>query len=178
MTLRRDALVGAAEWIVAVEKLALRTGGLVATVGEIAAWPGAVNVVAGEVKVSLDLRHAEDAAGATAVGDLISSAKRIASRRRLRVESRIQNEHAAVAMSAVLTEQFQDAATATGSRAHRMVSGAGHDAMVMAAKVPAAMLFLRSPRGVSHHPDESVLVEDVQAALDAGLYFLDHLHRA
>ncbi len=59
-----------------------------------------------------------------------------------------------------------------------MASGAGHDAMVLAKKVPAAMLFLRSPGGISHHPDESVLLEDVQAALDAGLYFLKHLEPA
>jgi allantoate deiminase len=56
-----------------------------------------------------------------------------------------------------------------------MTSGAGHDAMVLAKKVPATMLFLRSPGGISHHPDESVLLEDVQCALNAGLYFLKHL---
>ena len=49
-----------------------------------------------------------------------------------------------------------------------MTSGAGHDAMIMAEVVPSAMLFLRSPRGISHHPDEDVHVEDVAAALDAG----------
>jgi allantoate deiminase len=47
--------------------------------------------------------------------------------------------------------------------------------MVVAKRIPAGMLFLRSPGGISHHPDESVLAEDVQAALDAGLYFLKHL---
>jgi allantoate deiminase len=57
-----------------------------------------------------------------------------------------------------------------------MPSGAGHDAMVMVARVPAAMLFLRSPRGISHHPDEAVLEEDVEAALKAGAFFLRRMN--
>jgi allantoate deiminase len=56
-----------------------------------------------------------------------------------------------------------------------MPSGAGHDAMVMAARVPTAMLFLRSPGGISHHPDETVLEEDVTAALDVCRKFLERL---
>ncbi len=54
----------------------------------------------------------------------------------------------------------------------RMMSGAGHDAMIVAPRVPSCMLFLRSPGGLSHHPDESVLAEDVEAALRAGSEFL------
>ena len=55
----------------------------------------------------------------------------------------------------------------------RMTSGAGHDAMVIASRLPTAMIFLRSPGGVSHHPDENVLAEDVEAAIHTGLCFLD-----
>jgi allantoate deiminase len=56
-----------------------------------------------------------------------------------------------------------------------MLSGAGHDAMILARRMPAAMLFLRSPGGLSHHPDESVFPEDVAAALNAGMKFLADL---
>jgi len=56
-----------------------------------------------------------------------------------------------------------------------MVSGAGHDAMILAERVPSTMIFLRSPGGVSHHPEESVLPQDVENALAAGLAFLRHL---
>jgi allantoate deiminase len=56
-----------------------------------------------------------------------------------------------------------------------MASGAGHDAMVMAARVPAAMLFLRSPGGVSHHPEETVREEDVEAGLEVALRFFQRL---
>ena len=59
-----------------------------------------------------------------------------------------------------------------------MVSGAGHDAMILAEKVPAAMIFLRSPGGISHDPAESVLLEDVEKALECGLFLLDQLASA
>jgi allantoate deiminase len=59
-----------------------------------------------------------------------------------------------------------------------MHSGAGHDAMVMAERMPAAMLFLRSPGGISHHPDEAVFEADVAAALATGLHFVDQMERA
>jgi allantoate deiminase len=58
-----------------------------------------------------------------------------------------------------------------------MPSGAGHDAMIVARRMPVAMLFLRSPGGISHHPDESVLPEDVTAALEVGMQFLDALEK-
>ena len=61
---------------------------------------------------------------------------------------------------------------ALDARCYRMTSGAGHDAMIVAQALPAAMLFLRSPGGISHHPDERVLVEDVAAALEVGVQFL------
>jgi allantoate deiminase len=66
----------------------------------------------------------------------------------------------------------------TGAPRHRMSSGAGHDAMVLAAKMPAGMLFLRCEGGISHHPAENVGGADVAAALDAGVAFLDELERA
>jgi allantoate deiminase len=76
-------------------------------------------------------------------------------------------------MDPVLTSLLADAsARATGRPARAITSGAGHDAMILAHRVPAAMLFLRSPGGISHHPDEAVLPADVEAALAAGVEFL------
>jgi len=175
MRRRRDALAGAAEWIGAVEREGHSTLGLVATVGRAEVVSGATNVVPGEVRVSLDVRHGWDSARALAVENLLSSAHAIAARRGLGVEVVLQFEDAATAMDGRLAAYLETAIVATGRRPHRMVSGAGHDAMVLAKRVPAAMLFLRSPGGVSHHPDEAVLLEDVEAAIAAGLYFLQHL---
>jgi allantoate deiminase len=74
-----------------------------------------------------------------------------------------------------LTSHLADAIEAAGLPEKLMTSGAGHDAMVMAARVPTTMLFLPSPGGISHHPDESVLEEDVEAALNVGPEFLKRL---
>jgi allantoate deiminase len=76
-------------------------------------------------------------------------------------------------MDANLTAALVEAVEQSGFPIHIMNSGAGHDAMIMARRMPAAMLFLRSPGGVSHHPDESVLLEDVAAALAVGSAFLE-----
>jgi allantoate deiminase len=64
---------------------------------------------------------------------------------------------------------------ATGQSPLRLVSGAGHDAMVMAAVCPTAMLFIRCRGGVSHHPEESVEVADVEAAFVAMMHFIEGL---
>jgi len=178
MHLRHDALAGAAEWITVVERHAQITPGLVATVGRIEALPSATNVIPGEVCVSLDIRHASDPVRLTALNALLDDAGRIALSRGLRLDTVQQFHASALPMDARLATALETAARATGNSPHRMISGAGHDAMVLAKRLPAAMLFLRSPGGVSHHPDESVLLEDVQATLDAGLYFLKHLDPA
>jgi allantoate deiminase len=74
-----------------------------------------------------------------------------------------------------LVSEVDKAIRNSGCDSHRMVSGAGHDAMILAAKVPAAMIFLRTPGGISHDPAESVAVEDVAKAIDCGLSLLDQL---
>jgi allantoate deiminase len=178
MHLRHDALAGAAQWITAVERHAQTTPGLVATVGRVEALPGATNVIPGDVRVSLDIRHASDPIRLAALNKLLEEAAQIATSRGLTLDTLQQFHTLAIPMDSSLASALEAAALATSSRPHRMTSGAGHDAMVLAQKVPAAMLFLRSPGGLSHHPDESVLIEDVQAALDTGLYFLKHLEPA
>jgi len=74
-----------------------------------------------------------------------------------------------------LSSFLVDAIEAAGTPVKQMPSGAGHDAMVMASRVPTAMLFLRSPGGISHHPAEAVLEQDVEAALRVGSKFLERL---
>lgn len=175
MKLRADALAGAAEWISTVEQVGLSTEGLVATVGKIEAQPNAGNVIAGKATVSLDVRHARDAVRLRAVQQLMESAQAIASRRALRLESRVLLEQPAVPMDERITSFVADAIDAVGLPLKMMASGAGHDAMVLAARFPTAMLFLRSPGGLSHHPDEMVLEEDVDAALRVGSIFLERL---
>lgn len=175
MHLRRDALAGAAEWIVFVEFHARRMEGLVATVGHVEVEPNAGNVIAGAVRVSLDVRHAHDGELVNAVDSLFAQAETIATRRGLTLTRTRQMDQWAVPMDERLTAFLAEAIEATGLPAKRMPSGAGHDAMVMAACVPTAMLFLRSPGGISHHPDETVREEDVTAALEVCRNFLRRL---
>ena len=175
MHLRRDALAAAAEWTVAVERTAQSEPNLVATVGRVEAKPGAANVIAGEARVSLDVRHRSDDVRRRAAEALGRQAEEIAKRRGLSLEGRILLEQNAAAMEPFLVDQIEEAIRETGCEPHRMVSGAGHDAMVLAEKVPSAMIFLRSPGGISHEPAESVLSADVEKALECGLRLLDQL---
>jgi allantoate deiminase len=175
MHLRCDAVAGAAEWIGAVECLAQGVPGLVATVGRITAKPGATNVIAGEAWLTLDLRHSSDEIRTRAVVDLIRQAEEIAARRGLSVREDTRFIQHAVAMDAFFSDEIEQAILKTGCKPHRMVSGAGHDAMIMAERVPSAMIFLRTPGGISHDPAESVAVDDVEKAIECGLHLLDQL---
>ena len=175
MHLRHDALAGAAEWITAVEREARANTGLVATVGSIDAKPGASNVIAGEVRVTLDVRHSGDGIRLKALQRLLVQAGEIGTRRELTVEHEIRLNQKAVAMDTRLVQAVEKAMGACGVMPHRMVSGAGHDAMIVGEKIPSIMIFLRSPKGISHHPEETVQLEDVELALRAGLRFVNEL---
>ena len=175
MRLRYDALAAAAEWISAVERHAQEVPGLVATVGKIEARPGAINVIAGETRTSLDVRHGVDETRASALDYLIRQAEEIARRRELSVSQAVLLNQPAVAMDSFLVNEIEMAIRQTGCEPHRMVSGAGHDAVILAEKVPAAMIFLRSFGGISHDPAESVEVEDVAQAIECGVRLLDQL---
>lgn len=175
MNLRHDALTGAAEWISAVERRAQASSGLLATVGTILATPGAVNVIPGEARLSLDARHQDDDARRNAVDYLVRAAEDIARHRGLAVQWNVALSQRAVAMDPFLVSQVEQSVSKAGCEPFRMVSGAGHDAMIMAAKVPCAMIFLRSPGGISHDPAESVEVSDVAKAIDCGLHLLEQL---
>jgi allantoate deiminase len=172
MHLRHDAMAAAAEWIVAVERIASARQGLVATVGSINALPGAGNVIAGEVAATLDLRHADDAVRLAALGQILEEGQRSADRRGVEFSWRQTMDQGAVPMDTELTSILGAAVRSAHLQPVRMASGAGHDAMIVAAHLPSCMLFLRSPGGLSHHPDESVHAEDVAAALAAGMEFL------
>jgi allantoate deiminase len=178
MHLRRDALAAAAEWISAVEALAQSTEGLAATVGRVSVEPNVGNVIPGLVRASLDVRHAHDGARLSAVEALLDRASAIAARRGLTLERTGQLDQPAIPMDERLTAFLTDAMEAAGYPPKTMPSGAGHDAMVMAGRLPTAMLFLRSPGGISHHPAESVREEDVEAALHVGREFMLRLARA
>jgi allantoate deiminase len=175
MDLRFDAVTAAAEWIGGVERLAKGIPGVVATVGSVEVRPGATNVVAGEAYLSLDVRHADDKVRQRVVKGCSHEADEIAQRRGLTVCSTTHLNQAVVAMDSFLVSQIEEAIRRSGCEPHHMVSGAGHDAMILAEKVPSAMVFLRTPGGISHDPAESVTEDDVAKAIECGSHLLDQL---
>ncbi|HEU0116097.1 MAG TPA: allantoate amidohydrolase, partial [Thermomicrobiales bacterium] len=177
MPLRRDALPAAAAFVLAVEALAGATDGLVATVGQIAAEPGASNVIPGRVNLSLDVRHPDDAVRADARDRLHAEAKAIAARRGLDLAWDVLQENPAVACDPALSARLADAVAAGGWPVHRLASGAGHDGVIVSRLAPVAMLFVRCAGGVSHNPAEAVTVEDVAAAIAVFDRLLDGIDR-
>jgi len=176
MSLRHDALVAAAQWIVEVERYAASYTQLVATVGHVDAFPGASNIVPGKVHATLDVRHPRDESRHAAVAHLLTKAESAGALRGVTVHARLLSEQKAVPMNHTLVQHLHQAAGRAGIATQSMFSGAGHDAMILAPHVPTTMLFVRSPGGLSHHPDEAVREQDVEAALATVLNFLLHLH--
>lgn len=169
MALRRDALAGAAEIVLAVERAALDNPGLMATVGALRIEPNVVNAVPGAAAGTIELRAPDDAVRAAAAAAIRSAAQDVAARRNLELELVRTYEQAAQPCSAALSDRLQAAA---GAGTPRLASGATHDASAMADLCPIAMMFTRCRDGVSHHPDEHVRPEDMEAAVDTLARFL------
>ena len=178
MNSRHDALCAAAEFVLAVETLGQNRGGLVATVGEISASPGASNVIPGETKLSLDVRHPNDAIRQQACAELEQRAAEIAAERAMQVRWEKIHESAAVICDRRLTRLMEAAVKRQQKEAPLLTSGAGHDAAAMAAITPVTMLFVRCKGGISHHPDESATAEDVSVAIAVMNDFLHSLAKS
>jgi allantoate deiminase len=172
MGLRQDALCAAAALVLAAEALARDTPGLVATVGQIEARPGASNVIPGRATLSLDVRHQDDACREQALAQLRQRAEQIAAARQVGLDWRIAQETRALACDPALTERLAQAVQAQGYPLLLLPSGAGHDGVAMSALAPITMLFVRCKGGISHNPAESITTEDVQVAIDVLGQFL------
>ncbi|HWH92898.1 MAG TPA: M20 family metallo-hydrolase [Baekduia sp.] len=157
MGLRRDALVGAAEAVVGIERIARdesSSGTTVGTVGVIRALPGAINVVPGEASLDVDVRDSDAGARAAVVERIVATARAIAAERGLEVRVDEIVVDTPVACSEAVIDASVAACEALGLTFRRMISGAYHDAMIMGRRVPVGMVFVPSRGGVSHHPDE------------------------
>jgi allantoate deiminase len=175
MAMRRDALAGAAQFILAVESAARSTPSLVATVGRICAHPGAPNVIAGAAHLSLDLRHPSDPRRRSALFRLRREGRRIARKRGLTFSLEITQDNGAVACSRELSSLLARSVRRHQAGCPTLPSGAGHDGVVMSTIAPVAMLFVRCRGGLSHHPDEFVHRRDIAAALAIVVDFLTRL---
>ena len=163
---RQDALVSAAHLIAEVQDYGRSIDGLRATVGYVNCHPNVRNVIPGEVEVSLDIRHAMDDVREIAVDALLETATRIASEDGVSVEVVENQPQPATEMDSVLSGLLSQAMEDAGHEPFDLLSGAGHDAVAMAASFPVSMLFVRHPDGVSHNPNERVNEADVAVTID------------
>ena len=176
MTLRRDALAAAAAMILTAEQEALAAGGdRVATVGTVTAGPGAANVVPGSAMFTLDVRAARDADCAALADVIVARFGHIAAVRGVTLSVDALHSLPASPCDPQLMTLMDGALAAEGLPVRRLVSGAGHDAMILSALCPTAMLFIRCREGISHNPAESVLPEDADLAARTMLRFIKSL---
>ncbi|MBR3371546.1 MAG: M20 family metallo-hydrolase [Rhodobacteraceae bacterium] len=167
MTLRRDALAGAAELVLAVEDTAHRSDGLLATVGHIQTRPNVVNAVPGDVALTVEIRAPHDDARATARRRIERAAQHIAARRGLELDMRRSYAQAATPCAQAMTGMLRKAVQHHGHDGLVLASGATHDTSAMADLCPVGMIFTACRGGVSHHPDEFVSAQDMGHAVTA-----------
>ena len=164
MTLRRDALAGAAECISAIEHFCRTDGnGLVGTVGYIHSMPGATNVIPGQVSFTIDIRAPTDMHRRLAVADIVRQIETTAKRRDLALQLDVTHENRTVPCAPWLQAQVAQAVAAEGLPVFELPSGAGHDGMAMIDIADVGMIFVRCRGGISHHPSEHVELADADA---------------
>lgn len=172
---RHDALCCAARFISASRDIAVATDGLRATVGKMQVVPNVPNVIPAGVELALDVRHAEDPIRQQALDQLLTIGAEVAREYGCLMEIEERSEHPAVAMDAELTQLLTSAIIECCQPPAALPSGAGHDAMIIARRFPTAMLFVRHPGAISHHPDEAVERDDVAIAIEVTCRFVELL---
>lgn len=172
MNLRRDALAGSAECILAIERMARESGSIVATVGDIQVRDAAGNVIPGHVEFTIDVRDADDRVRQRFCHDLFAAIENLLRARNLgvRIETPLVASSATCAVH--LSDHLAAIVTHHQGSCPLLVSGAGHDAVAMADATEVALLFVRCRAGLSHHPDEYASPTDIDAALDVLTEFL------
>jgi allantoate deiminase/N-carbamoyl-L-amino-acid hydrolase len=181
MPLRHDAAAAAAEIVLAIEKRCSVAPGLVGTVGRLEVPGGAINVIPGRCELSIDIRSGDDGLRDAAVAAVLDEVQRVGARRGVGIQLRRVLEAPSAPCAIELQQQISAAITrVTGTAAPRhLPSGAGHDAMKMAAITPIGMLFVRCGNGgISHHPDETLSADDADIAARVFADFLLHFKPA
>lgn len=163
MAARRDALVGAARVVEAARRIALAHGAARATVGELHVAPNSRNVVPGEVRMTLDLRHPDDAQRDAMDAQLQAALRDIAAAEGLQFTLEPVLVQPATPFDAGCIARVRDAAQREGYAQLDIVSGAAHDAVAIARIAPTAMVFVPCALGISHNEAESATPADLAA---------------
>lgn len=175
MPLRRDAVMASADICLYIEQRCSKIPGLVGTVGQFDVPNSAVNVVPGKARFSIDIRAEDDAVRAAAVADVLAVIDRVAATRNVTIRVHKVHEAASVPCASGLQARLAAALERCGQPVRHLPSGAGHDAMAMAALTDVAMLFVRcGNEGISHHPDETMTREDAALGSQVFIDFIEH----
>jgi len=169
---RKDALAAAAECILAIEQRCGEEAGLVGTVGRIEASPGAINVIPGRARFSIDIRAPDDAQRQRAVDDVLNRVRSICQTRGVPADIRKIYDLPAAPCAPWLMERIDRAIAAEAIPPFRLASGAGHDGMAMIALADIGMIFVRCLGGISHNPAEAITIEDADTGARVLLNFI------
>jgi hydantoinase/carbamoylase family amidase len=166
MDIRLDPTVPLAETVLELERLATEAGrGTVGTVGEIKVDPGIINAIASRVRFSLDIRGPDDDAYRGVVRDIVAFAEDAAKRHGMSATFAERQSLPATPLDERIVAALDESASATGEPYVKMHSGAAHDTMCVAERIPSAMVFVPCKDGISHHPAEDA--DPADAALGA-----------
>lgn len=173
MNMRTDALCAAAEFILTAERFSLASRhNVMATVGKINVVHGASNVIPGSVKLTLDMRSADENSLSVAYETLNKLCEEICFKRKLYFEWVLVQETKPVVCDEKMNDALAQSIADAGHEIISMVSGAGHDAVPVSQVSPVAMLFVKCTKGISHNPLEAVEIEDIAAALEVAENFI------
>jgi len=174
MNLRQDALAAAAECVLAVERRCSSVAELVGTVGKLETLPGAVNVIPGKVRFTIDLRSPRDAERISAVSEVTAVMQAIADRRGVALTVTKTHEGGVASCAPWLMEQIGAAIAAERIAVRNLPSGAGHDGMAMIGLCDIGMLFVRCAKGISHNPAEAISAADAEIGARIFLRFIEN----
>lgn len=168
MGMRQDAVVASAKIIAKISELACDEAcyGSVGTVGRMQIAPNAINVIAGDVEFFVDIRGVEEASIERIINGFKDYAHTVSESEKVHIEISELSHDRPVVLSTELASVTELCAINANLNFIRMNSGAGHDAMYMSQIMPAAMIFVPSKNGVSHHKDEYTELSDIATAAD------------
>ncbi|MEO5325984.1 allantoate amidohydrolase [Mesorhizobium sp. CC13] len=174
MGMRHDPLLAASEIVLEVERVASSFPNTVGTVGSLKTEPGVINVIPGDVSLTVDLRSQADCDRNAAFAELGAAFELIAARRGVRLEIDKILDLKSCPCAPSFISQIESAVEGAGVRLLHLPSGAGHDGMAMSELTDIGMIFVRCKDGISHSPDESVTTEDVAVGAAALLRFIEN----
>jgi beta-ureidopropionase / N-carbamoyl-L-amino-acid hydrolase len=178
MEIRKDALVAASELVLSVREAALESGCHVATVGQLTVMPNGINIIPGEVSLTIEVRDIEMDKIKATLGHLRQRGKEIACRYGVQMDFSPRSTIESVPCSPLMQDVIAQSCMDLGLGFLKLPSGAGHDAQMMAKLAPMGMIFVPSQDGISHSPREFTSSDHCSKGAQVLLRTILHLDEA